>query len=92
LLIPESHHRIDPAVDAIVLMADNCILGPQDHAHIRCRHWPGDLVLVEQSNQLKAHTQMSLEVDGRPHDPQDDMVGIGRLGNDSIGLSIEKLA
>ncbi len=91
LLIPESHHRIEPAVDAIVLMADNCILGPRDHAHIRCRHWPDDLVLVGRGKQLKAHTQMSLEVDGRPYDPQADLVGIGRLENDSIGLSIEEL-
>lgn len=91
LLIPESHHRIDPAVDAIVLMSDSCILGPRQHSHICCRHWPDDLVLVRQGEQLRAHTQMPLQVDGQPYDRQACLIGIGRLENDSIGLSIEKV-
>lgn len=91
LLIPESHHRIEPAVDAIVLMSDSCILGPQEHSHIRCRHWPGDLVLVRRGEQLRAHTEMPLEVNGQPYDPQSCIVGNGRLENDTIGLSIEEL-
>jgi hypothetical protein len=88
-LMPESHHRIVRAVDAIVLMSDSCILGPQDYAHILCRHWPGDLVLVRRGEQLRAHTQMRLEVDGQPYDPKSCLVGTGRLESDTIGLSIE---
>jgi hypothetical protein len=91
LLIPESRHRIEPAVDAIVLMADNCIVGPQENAHIRCRHWPSDLVLVHRGEQLRASTRMSLEVGGRPYDPQSCLVGIGRLESDAIGMSIEEV-
>jgi hypothetical protein len=91
LLIPESHHRIEPAVDAIVLMGDSCILGPQEHSHIRCRQWPGELVLVRSGQQLRAHTEMPLEVDGQPYDPRACLVGMGRLEGDSIGLSIEEV-
>ena len=91
LLTPESHHRIDPAVDAIVLMSDSCILGPQENSHIRCRHWPGDLVLVRRGDQVRAHTEMPLEVNGQPYNPHSCTIGIGRLENDVVGLSVEEL-
>src|SRR3989304_428365 len=34
-----SRHRTQPSADAVLLMADSCILGPKQHSHVICRRW-----------------------------------------------------
>ena len=41
----ESHHKTQPSADAVLLMADSCVLGPNRHCHVRCRDWQHDVVL-----------------------------------------------
>ena len=38
-LVLESHHKTQPSADAVLLMADSCVLGPNRHCHVRCRNW-----------------------------------------------------
>ena len=33
----ESHHKTQPTADAVLLMADSCVLGPNRHCHVQCR-------------------------------------------------------
>ena len=40
-----SRHRTQPSADAVLLMADPCILGPQPHSHVVCRDWTREVVL-----------------------------------------------
>ena len=52
-------------VDAVVLMSESCILGPQSHSHVRCREWTADLVLFRRGDELMCRTQSPVEIDGQ---------------------------
>ncbi|MEX0701009.1 MAG: FHA domain-containing protein [Planctomycetales bacterium] len=41
----ESDHRPATSVDAVVLMDQNCLLGPGPDCHVRCPDWPATVVL-----------------------------------------------
>jgi hypothetical protein len=34
-----SRHRTHPAADAVLLLADSCVMGPKPHSHVVCRDW-----------------------------------------------------
>lgn len=63
-LVIESHHKTQPSADAILLMADSCVLGPSKHCHVRCRDWQHDVVVYRQDDQVLCRANESLEVDG----------------------------
>ncbi|MEM6330116.1 MAG: FHA domain-containing protein [Planctomycetota bacterium] len=67
-LVVESGHRTAPAADAILLMADSCVLGPGAHSHVRCPGWRDDLILFRKptGGRAELHCQSSapLTVDG----------------------------
>ena len=48
----ESHHKTQPSADAVLLMADSCVLGPNRHCHVRCRDWQRDVVVYRQNDQV----------------------------------------
>src|SRR6185295_9872664 len=60
----ESHHKTQPTADAVLLMADSCVLGPNRHCHVRCRQWQRDIVIYRQNNQLFCRADEPLSVDG----------------------------
>jgi len=52
-----SHHRTQPSADAVLLMADTLILGPNPRSHVVCPEWPQEVVLARQSrNQIVGRT------------------------------------
>jgi hypothetical protein len=59
-----SHHRTEPTVDAVLLMADTCVLGPKPQSHVVCRDWPSEVVLYRQEGQLYVRAKGTLEIDG----------------------------
>lgn len=61
-----SHHRTQPSVDAVLLLADVCVLGPAARSHIVCPAWPKEVTLYRVENALYCRTSGPLEVDGRP--------------------------
>ncbi len=48
----ESHHKTQPIADAVLLMADSCVLGPNRHCHVRCREWERDVVVFRQEDRI----------------------------------------
>ncbi|MEX2308326.1 MAG: FHA domain-containing protein [Pirellulales bacterium] len=62
----ESHHKTQPSADAILLMADSCVLGPNRHCHVRCRDWQRDVVVYRQDNRLYCRADEPLLIDGAP--------------------------
>ena len=60
-----SPHRTRPAVDAILLVADTCVLGPQLHSHVVCRDWSREVVFYRQGGGWMCRCRDGLEVDGR---------------------------
>jgi hypothetical protein len=59
-----SRHRTQPSADAVLLMADTCVLGPKRHAHVVCRDWPRDVILYRRGEQLYCRAAGAFEIDG----------------------------
>ena len=60
----ESHHKTQPTADAVLLMADSCVLGPNTHCHVRCRNWQRDVVVYRQNDQVFCRADEPLSIDG----------------------------
>lgn len=86
-----SHHRTEPAVDGVVLMSESCILGPQGHSHVRCRHWTGDLVLFRRGEQLMCRTQAPVQIDGQSCVGQTAVGANCRIEGDEFALTLEEI-
>lgn len=63
-----SHHTTQPAADALVLLADSCVLGPSVSAHIPCACWPLDVVLYKLGGRLHCRTTGQIEINARRQD------------------------
>lgn len=59
-----SDHRPTQSIDGIVLLADTCLLGPDDTNHIVCPEWPGQILLVRQNNDLSCRSRLEFHVNG----------------------------
>jgi hypothetical protein len=59
-----SHHRTQPSADAVLLMAESCILGPNPHSHVVCRDWPREVIVYRQGGDLFCRAEGGLEIDG----------------------------
>jgi hypothetical protein len=60
-----SGHRSQPHADAIILMAESCVLGPKWQNHIVCHDWTSDVVLYRNSGQLFCRAAEPIEIDGK---------------------------
>jgi hypothetical protein len=60
-----SRHRLPLAVDAVILMAETCIIGPSPQAHITASGVDGPIVLYRQGTGLACRAPGAFEVDGR---------------------------
>jgi hypothetical protein len=65
-LVIESHHKMQPSADALLLMADSCVLGPNRHCHVRCRDWKHDVVVYRQNDRLLCRADEPLTINGEP--------------------------
>lgn len=65
-LVMQSHHKTHPSVDAVLLMADSCVMGPSSHCHIRCREWKHDLVVYRQDDRMYCRAEKAFTIDGFP--------------------------
>jgi hypothetical protein len=63
-----SQHRTQPFADAVLLMAESCVLGPKWQNHVVCREWGGDVVLYRQDDRIFCRAMESIEIDGKLHD------------------------
>ncbi len=60
-----SRHRTQPTTDAVLLMADACVLGPQPNSHVVCRTWPTEVVLYRREGELRCRAAVEFQIDGR---------------------------
>lgn len=60
----QSEHRPSQSVDGIVLIHENCLLGPGPENHIVCPNWPDSLVLFQRDGKWQCKSRMNLAVDG----------------------------
>lgn len=59
----ESDHRPACSVNGIVLMTDNCLLGPRRDYHIFCPDWPELVVLFQRDGRLCCRSNAPLRLD-----------------------------
>jgi hypothetical protein len=86
-----SRHRTEPAVDAIVLMAETCVLGPGWQSHVVCRPWSRELILYRRGTELCCRTEAPFTVGGRACQGHAPLGHGSRIEGDDFSLSIEGL-
>lgn len=59
-----SRHRTQPTTDAVLWMADACILGPKPSSHVVCRKWTREVILYRNQTELFCRTPGTFTVDG----------------------------
>lgn len=84
-----SRHRTQPSADAVLLMADTCILGPKPHSHVVCRDWMDEVVLYRQDDELFCRTRGALEIDGVSRKGRGPITRNSRVVGDRFSLSLE---
>jgi hypothetical protein len=62
----ESHHKTQPSADAVLLLADSCVMGPNSHCHIVCHDWQQDVVLYRHGDRFRCRSTVPMSVDGEP--------------------------
>lgn len=87
----ESHHKSQPSADAILLMADSCVLGPNRHCHVRCRNWQRDVVVYRQNDQLFCRADEPLSVDGVQHAGCSEVQSGARIEGEDFSFAWETL-
>jgi hypothetical protein len=75
-----SRHQTKPSTQGVLLMSEACVLGPGPRAHVVCRRWPGEVVLLRQPQGLVCCAPLPFLVDGQP---------AGRRGVLTLGSRVE---
>jgi hypothetical protein len=86
-----SHHRTQPSVDAVLLMAGSCILGPGPYSHVVARNWPGEVVLYRQEEELYCRAAGSFEIDGTRARERAKLARNSRVAGEGFSFSLEPL-
>ncbi len=81
--------RFKPHVDAVLLMADSCVLGAKSSCHVVCPHWSREVMLVRRSQGWVFNAQEELEVNGRMQRGQIAVESGLRICGADFSLSIE---
>ncbi|HEX3599741.1 MAG TPA: FHA domain-containing protein [Lacipirellulaceae bacterium] len=91
-LVLESHHKTQPSADAVLLMADSCVLGPNRHCHVRCRNWQRDVIVYRQNNQVFCRADEPLSIDGVLANSSSEIQSGARVEGDDFSFAWETLA
>jgi len=84
--------RFQPKVDAVILMAESCVLGPNWHNHVVCRDWTEDVVLFHQSGKLLCRSMNAIEIDGKTCDGSGVLNPHSHISGDEFALTLEPIA
>jgi hypothetical protein len=85
----ETHHKTQPTADAVLLMADSCVLGPNSHCHVRCRDWQQDVVLYRHGEGLQCRSAVPLVVEGEARSGPIDVLPGERVEGESFSFTWE---
>ena len=85
-----SRHRTQPTADAVILMADTCILGPRPNSHVVCRRWNEEVVLFRHENDLFCRGS-NLEIDGKSFGQKGPISRNSRILSKQFSLTLEQI-
>jgi hypothetical protein len=86
-----TRHRSHPYSDAVLLVAESCVLGPSQRNHVICRDWTNDLVLYRQGEELCCRTMQPVEIDGRLCDGRARLNWGSRIVGDNFSVTLEEV-
>ncbi len=86
-----SRHPVSPSADAVILMAESCVLGPQTSSHVVCRDWTGDVVLFRQGGGLYCRAREEIEIDGKHVGERGPIGPSSRVAGNEFSLCLEPL-
>jgi hypothetical protein len=86
-----SPHRTQPSADAVLLMSDSCVLGPNTHSHIVCGAWSRELILYRQGEGLYCRRSGRFQIDGQPASENGCLTLKSQISGEDFSLSIESL-
>jgi hypothetical protein len=89
LLTITSHHRTQPAVDGVILMAGTVVLGPAPSCHLQCRDFSQDVILFHREKQWFCRCEGGLEIDGVPYSLEGPVAAGARVAGKDFSLSLE---
>jgi hypothetical protein len=87
-----SRHRTVPAANAVLLMAESCVLGPHWNSHVVCRPWTSEVVLYRRDGQVYCRHRDGLEIDGRFCQGEGLVSRNSRVVGSDFSLSIEAVS
>jgi len=87
----DSRHRTLPAADAVLLMADSCVLGPNPRSHVVCGDWSNEVILYRHGEQLYCRTSGSFEVDGVRCKGRGRITHNSRVEGDEFSIKLEEI-
>jgi hypothetical protein len=86
-----SHHKTQPSADAVLLMADSCVLGNSPHNHVQCRDWTNDVILFRHGDELHCRTTGVFQIDGRECETHGHLTGRSQIEGEDFSFSLEPL-
>lgn len=85
-----SRHRTQPSADAVLWMADTCILGPKRQSHVVCHNWLQEVVLYRDADAFYCRTKGELEIDGVMHDGRGRITRNSRIQGEGFSFNLEE--
>ena len=86
-----SRHRLHPAADGVLLLADSCILGPGESHHVTCHGWSRQVVIFRQGDGLFCRTHGSFEIDSRRCEGQGALGRNSQVSGHDFSFSLEEV-
>jgi hypothetical protein len=86
-----SNHYTQPRVNAVILMADTCIIGPRPHSHIVCRNWTDEVILFKHDNELFCRTRGQMQIDGAYRRERSRLQYDSHVAGEGFSFSLESL-
>lgn len=90
-LVLVSRHRLRLAVDGVILMAETCLVGPSNQAHVPAPNLDAPLVLYRQGTGLWCKAPGAFEVDGRHHTVRAPLTMRSSVLGNEFSFSLEPL-
>ncbi len=84
-----SLNKWKPSVDAVLLLADSCVIGPNPGSHVKCPLWKNELLMFRQADGWCFRTLAEVEVNGQKTQGQIPIVSGMRLRGEDFSLSVE---
>jgi len=90
-LEPVSHHRTQPSADAVLLMAESCVLGPGGSHHVVCRNWSRELVIYRDGAGLACRTTGKVTIDDREYTGGGPLSLNSHVAAEDLSFSLERI-